>query len=127
MGAELPRFDPESFRRQAHRVVDWMADYLARVGELPVQPHAPPGAILAQIPDAPPAEPESFERIMADFERVIVPGLTHWGHPGFFAFFPANNSPPSVLAEMLTDRKSTRLNSSHGYISYAVFCLKKKI
>ena len=102
MGAELPRFDPESFRRQAHRVVDWMADYLARVGELPVQPHAPPGAILAQIPDAPPAEPESFERIMADFERVIVPGLTHWGHPGFFAFFPANNSPPSVLAEMLT-------------------------
>jgi aromatic-L-amino-acid/L-tryptophan decarboxylase len=102
MAAELPHLDPDAFRRQAHQVVDWMADYLARVGELPVQPHAPPGAVLAQIPDAPPEQPEAFERIMADFKRVIVPGLTHWGHPGFFAFFPANNSPPSVLAEMLT-------------------------
>ena len=102
MAAEHPRFDPDSFRRQAHRVVDWMADYLVGVGERPVQPHAPPGAILAQIPDAPPEMPESFERIMADFERIIVPGLTHWGHPGFFAYFPANSSPPSVLAEMLT-------------------------
>ena len=102
MAAELPRLDADLFRRQAHELVDWMADYLARVGELPVQPDAPPGAVLAQIPKAPPSGPEPFERIMGDFERVILPGLTHWGHPGFFAYFPANSSPPSVLAEMLT-------------------------
>ena len=102
MPAELPRLDVEGFRRQAHQLVDWMADYLARVGELPVHPHAPPGAIRSRIPVAPPADPEPFERIMGDFERIIVPGLTHWGHPGFFAYFPANSSPPSVLAEMLT-------------------------
>ena len=102
MPAELPRLDVEAFRRQAHQLVDWMADYLAKVGELPVQPHAPPGAIRSQIPVAPPVDPEPFDRIMGDFERIIVPGLTHWGHPGFFGYFPANSSPPSVLAEMLT-------------------------
>ena len=102
MAAELPRLDTDLFRRQAHELVDWMADYLAKVGELPVQPDAPPGAVLAQIPKTAPEGPEPFERIMGDFERVILPGLTHWGHPGFFAYFPANSSPPSVLAEMLT-------------------------
>jgi aromatic-L-amino-acid/L-tryptophan decarboxylase len=102
MADEIPRLDTDGFRRQAHQVVDWMADYLARVGTLPVQPDAEPGAIRARIPTEAPEGPEPFERIVADFERLIVPGLTHWGHPGFFAYFPANNSPPSILAEMLT-------------------------
>jgi len=102
MSAESPRQDPELFRRQAHEIVDWMADYLSQVGGKPVQPSAPPGAVRSALPAAPPAAAEPFERIMADFERVIVPGLTHWGHPGFMAYFPANNSPPSILAEMLT-------------------------
>ena len=102
MPTEPPRQDAELFRRQAHEIVDWMADYLIQVGNKPVQPTASPGAVRAALPASPPAGAESFERIMEDFERIIVPGLTHWGHPGFFAYFPANNSPPSILAEMLT-------------------------
>jgi aromatic-L-amino-acid decarboxylase len=102
MPTEPPRQDPELFRRQAHEIVDWMADYLSQVGDKPVQPSAPPGAVRSALPTTPPDAAEPFDRIMADFERVIVPGLTHWGHPGFMAYFPANNSPPSILAEMLT-------------------------
>jgi aromatic-L-amino-acid decarboxylase len=102
MPTEPPGLDPELFRRQAHEVVDWMAAYLGRVGTLPVQPSLEPGAIRALLPADAPDAPEPFERIVADFERLIVPGLTHWGHPGFFAYFPANSSPPSILAEMLT-------------------------
>ena len=102
MPSELPTLEPEVFRRQAHQLVDWMADYLIRIGTLPVQPTAEPGAIRANLPSDAPDAPEPFERIVEDFERLIVPGLTHWGHPGFFAYFPANNSPPSILAEMLT-------------------------
>lgn len=102
MTIDGPALDVERFRRQAHELVDWMADYLAHVGDLPVQPNAPPGAVRSSLPTAPPERPEPFERIMEDFRRVIVPGLTHWGHPGFFGYFPANTSPPSILAEMLT-------------------------
>jgi aromatic-L-amino-acid decarboxylase len=97
-----PSLDVEQFRRQAHQIVDWMADYLRDLGSRPVQPSAEPGAVRASLPPAPPLAGEPFERIMADFERIIVPGLTHWGHPGFLAYFPANTSPPSILAEMLT-------------------------
>jgi aromatic-L-amino-acid/L-tryptophan decarboxylase len=102
MPAEYPVLDPETFRAQAHQLVDWMADYLAKVGEYPVQPNGAPGEIRARIPAAPPVAPEPFERIVADFKQVILPGITHWGHPGFFGYFPANTSPPSILAEMLT-------------------------
>jgi aromatic-L-amino-acid decarboxylase len=99
---ERPGLDPEQFRRQAHEIVDWMADYLRDVGARPVQPASEPGAVRAALPASPPLSGEPFERIMADFDRIIVPGLTHWGHPGFLAYFPANTSPPSILAEMLT-------------------------
>jgi len=99
---DRPHLDTEQFRRQAHEIVDWMADYLRDVGSRPVQPTAEPGAVRAALPAAPPLAGEPFEQIMADFERIIVPGLTHWGHPGFLAYFPANTSPPSILAEMLT-------------------------
>ena len=102
MTTELPLLDPEGFRAQAHQLVDWMADYLAHVGDYPVQPNASPGAIRAKLPATPPAEPEAFERIVGDFKQLILPGLMHWGHPGFFGYFPANTSPPSILAEMLT-------------------------
>jgi aromatic-L-amino-acid decarboxylase len=90
------------FRQQAHQLVDWMADYLEQVGQYPVLPAVKPGDILAQLPALPPAQGEPFADIFADFQRVIVPGMTHWQHPGFHAYFPANSSPPSVLAEMLT-------------------------
>jgi aromatic-L-amino-acid decarboxylase len=79
-----------------------MADYLVNVGQYPVRAQVRPGEIAARLPDAPPADGEPLEQIFADFERDVLPGMTHWQHPSFFAYFPANASPPSVLAEMLT-------------------------
>jgi len=94
--------DPESFRAQAHRVVDWMADYLASVEQYPVKSQVQPREIIVQLPQAPPVEGESMEAILADFERIIMPGITHWQSPHFMAYFPASTSYPSLLAEMLT-------------------------
>ena len=93
---------PEDFRRHAHTLVDWMADYLRDVGTLPITPAVSPGDVRRAVPDAPPLDPEPFEALFEDFRRVIVPGMTHWNHPGWFAYFPGNNSPPSILGEMLT-------------------------
>ncbi|HET8622038.1 MAG TPA: pyridoxal-dependent decarboxylase [Gemmatimonadales bacterium] len=94
--------DVDEFRAHAHRVVDWMADYLRDVGSLRVLPDARPGELRNALPAEAPATGEPFERIFADFERLVMPGMTHWNHPRFFAYFPANHSPPSILAEMLT-------------------------
>ena len=93
---------PDDFRRHAHALVDWMADYLRDVGTLPITPASAPGDIRRQVPDTPPLDGEPFEALFDDFRRVIVPGMTHWNHPGWFAYFPCNNSPPSILGEMLT-------------------------
>jgi aromatic-L-amino-acid/L-tryptophan decarboxylase len=94
--------DQETFRREAHRLVDWMADYLLEVERYPVRAQVKPGEIAARLRAAPPHAAEPFADIVADFERVVLPGMTHWQHPNFFAYFPGNSSPPSVLAEMLT-------------------------
>ena len=94
--------DPEEFRRHAHLLVDWMADYLRDVGTLPVTPAVTPGDIRRQIPEQPPLDPEPFEALFQDFRQVVLPGMTHWNHPGWFAYFPGNNSAPSILGEMLT-------------------------
>jgi aromatic-L-amino-acid/L-tryptophan decarboxylase len=93
---------PEEFRIHGHELIDWMADYMAGVEQLPVKPNIQPGTIIEQLPARPPDAPEPFERVFGDFRSIIVPGMTHWQHPSFFAYFPANNSPSSVLAEMLT-------------------------
>ena len=93
---------PDEFRRHAHELVDWMADYLSRVSELPVTPGVAPGEIAGRLPAAAPEEGEPFARLFADFQSIVVPGMTHWNHPAWFAYFPGNNSPPSILAEMLT-------------------------
>jgi aromatic-L-amino-acid decarboxylase len=93
---------PDEFRRHAHELVDWMADYLRDVGELPVTPRLAPGDIRRRLPESPPAEGEPFAALFEDFRELIVPGMTHWNHPGWFAYFPCNNSPPAVLGEMLT-------------------------
>ena len=90
------------FRHNAHQFVDWMADYLEQVENLPVKSLAKPGEIFEQIPGNPPAETEKIEDIFEDFKKMILPGMTHWQSPNFFAYFPANSSYPSVLAEMLT-------------------------
>lgn len=94
--------DTREFRAQAHKLVDWMADYLESVPQFPVRSQVEPGDIASQLPKSAPTEGESFEEIFSDFQSVIMPGMTHWQHPNFFAFFSANSSPPSVLAEMLT-------------------------
>ena len=94
--------DPDEFRRHAHAMVDWMADYLRDVGTLPITPAISPGDIRRQLPSSPPEQGEPFDRLFEDFRRVVVPGMTHWNHPGWMAYFPCNNSPPSILGEMLT-------------------------
>jgi aromatic-L-amino-acid/L-tryptophan decarboxylase len=93
---------PDEFRRHAHELVDWMADYLRDVATLPITPAVYPGDIRRQVAAAPPRDGEPFEALFDDFRRVIVPGMTHWNHPGWFAYFPCNNSPASILGEMLT-------------------------
>ena len=94
--------DLDAFRRHGHAVVDLVADYLAGVEDRPVRAQVQPGEIDAQLATGAPESGEAVEQILADFERVVMPGITHWQHPRFFAYFPANASPPSVLAEMLT-------------------------
>lgn len=89
------------FRSAAHELVDWMADFLASIEERPVRAQVEPGEIIARLPDAPPEAGEPLDTIMEDFREIVVPGITHWQHPSFFAYFPANSSYPSVLAEML--------------------------
>jgi aromatic-L-amino-acid decarboxylase len=94
--------DTTDFRRHAHAFVDWMADYLETVERYPVKAQVKPGQIADQLPASPPDKPEAVDDIFRDFTSIVLPGITHWQHPSFFAYFPANSSPPSVLAEMLT-------------------------
>jgi aromatic-L-amino-acid decarboxylase len=94
--------DPEEFRRHGRETIDWIADYIATVERYPVQPGVRPGEIRTQLPAEPPEGPEPMERILEDFERVIVPGVTHRNHPGFFAYFAITGSAPGVLGELLS-------------------------
>ena len=94
--------ETSEFRRHAHALVDWMADYMEQVESYPVRSRVRPGEILAQLPASPPQSGEPFAEIFEDFRQIIMPGMTHWQHPSFFAYFNANTSPPSILAEMLT-------------------------
>jgi aromatic-L-amino-acid decarboxylase len=93
---------PDEFRRWGYAVVDWIADYQRRVADLPVLARVKPGDIRAALPATPPAVGESFAAILADVDRLILPGITHWQSPNFFAFFPANTSGPSILGELLS-------------------------
>jgi aromatic-L-amino-acid decarboxylase len=97
-----PDMDRETFRKYGHEFVDWIVDYLDSVEEYPVRAQVEPGEIISQLPDNAPMIGESMEFIFKDFQEIIFPGMTHWQHPSWFALFPGNNSPPSVLAEMLT-------------------------
>ena len=98
----MPAMDSEEFRRHAHAVADWVADYLRDVAQRPIVPAAAPGAVRRSLPPHPPRDGEPFEELLRDFDQLILPGMTHWQHPGWFGYFPANSSPPSILAEMLT-------------------------
>jgi len=94
--------DPAEFRRHGHALVEWIADYLSNSEKYPVLPRVAPGEVRDALPDAAPEAGEPFEKIFEDFERVLVPALTHWNHPGFFAYFPATTSASGVLAEFLS-------------------------
>jgi aromatic-L-amino-acid decarboxylase len=94
--------DSDEFRRQGHAIVEWIAGYFENVGQYPVRSRVRPGEIKNALPELPPSGSESFDLFLKDFDEVIMPGITHWQSPYFFAYFPANSSPPSVLAEMLT-------------------------
>jgi len=87
---------------RSYAVVDWVAEYQRRVGSLPVLAQVQPGEIRALLPPQPPVKGESFDAILADVDRLILPGITHWQSPNFFAYFPANNSGPSILGELLS-------------------------
>src|SRR5215218_8976028 len=93
---------PEQFRQHGHEVVDWIADYWSRIGSFPVRSPAVPGDVRAALPDAPPEQGQPFSDVLADLDRVVMPGVTHWQHPGFFGYFPANTSGPSVLGDLIS-------------------------
>jgi len=90
------------FRRQGHAVVDWLADYYSRVERLPVLSRVQPGEIRAMLPQQAPQEGEAFDRIFADIERIILPGVTHWQSPNFYAYFPTSTSGPAILGDLLS-------------------------
>ena len=93
--------DRHEFRRQGHALVDWIAEYLANPERYPILPHVSPGDVRAALPAHAPEAGERFDDILADFERVLVPALTHWNHPGFFGYFATSSSAPAILAELL--------------------------
>jgi len=92
----------KDFREFGYRFVDWVVDYLEKVEQYPIVPDIKPGEIKKRLPKSPPFRPEAMENVFRDFKEIVVPGLTHWQHPSWFAYFPATNSPPSILAELLT-------------------------
>jgi aromatic-L-amino-acid decarboxylase len=93
---------PEEFRRHGRAVVDWIADYYERIESFPVLSRVEPGQIRESLPEAPPRNGEPFEEFLRDVETLILPGVTHWQSPNFFAFFPANASGPAILGELLS-------------------------
>ena len=93
---------PEEFRRHGHAVIDWIADYYQRIESFPVLSRVQPGDIRNTLPSQPPARGESFDSILKDVEKLILPGITHWQSPNFFAYFPANGSGPGILGDLLS-------------------------
>jgi aromatic-L-amino-acid decarboxylase len=98
----MNRMDPEEFRKIGHRIVDRIADYRAGVAQYPVMARTAPGEIKAALPAEPPQSPESFEAILADLERIVIPGLSHWQHPDFYGYFPSNGDLASVLGDYVS-------------------------
>jgi aromatic-L-amino-acid decarboxylase len=93
---------PDEFREHGKQVVDWIADYLETVESRPVRSQVEPGEVRRALPEHPPEHGEGFAEILADLDRVVLPGITHWQHPSFFAYYPANSSGPGILGDLLS-------------------------
>jgi aromatic-L-amino-acid decarboxylase len=93
---------PEDFKKHGYQVIDWIAEYIEDIEQQRVTSTVQPGEVRAQLAEHPPATPDGFDAVMADTDRVVVPGLTHWQHPNFFAYFPSNSSYPAILGDLLT-------------------------
>ena len=92
---------PEEFRRHGRAVIDWIAGYMERVEGLPVLSRVAPGEVREKLPERPPATGEPFEALLRDVDEIVLPGITHWQSPNFFAYFPANVSGPAILGDLL--------------------------
>jgi aromatic-L-amino-acid decarboxylase len=114
----------EDFRRAGHEAVDWIAEYFSKVGELPVQAQTRPGQLFDNLPESAPDQSESFAAIMADFDKLVMPAVTQWNHPRFFAYFACTGSSPAVLGEMLAAALNT--NGLHWKTSPAVAELEER-
>lgn len=102
-GAEpLGDMSAEEFRRYGHELIDWISDYFERIDDLPVLSQIEPGSLKAQLPSTPPAQGEPMDQIIADVDHLIVPALTHWSHPSFFAYFATSTSAPGIFGELLS-------------------------
>src|SRR3954466_8358378 len=101
-GQKTFHMTPEEFRRHGHAMVDWIADYHARIETFPVLSRVEPGQIRKSLPTDPPENGDVFEKILSDIDTLILPGITHWQSPNFFAYFPSNASGPSILGELLS-------------------------
>src|ERR1051326_894792 len=101
----------DEFRKHGHELIDWIADYFERIEDLPVLAQIEPGDLKAQLPATPPEHGESMEAILADVDKLIVPALTHWSHPSFFAYFATSTSAPR-------SEEHTSELQSHSFISY---------
>ncbi|MBZ0171581.1 MAG: hypothetical protein K8E66_04305, partial [Phycisphaerales bacterium] len=95
-----PHMTPDEFRALGHRMVDWIAGYMQRVGDMPVRGPTRPGDVLARLPETLGDTPDGWDAIFTDLDEIITPNLTHWQHPGFFAYFPCNASGPGILGEI---------------------------
>ena len=102
MSDDTFHMDPETFRRNGYAAVDWLVEYYRNLEQFPVLSQVEPGAIRAQLPAHPPAHGEPFEAMLRDVNDIVLPGITHWQSPNFYAFFPGNSSAPSVLGELLS-------------------------
>ncbi|MDP9118110.1 MAG: pyridoxal-dependent decarboxylase, partial [Actinomycetota bacterium] len=92
---------PDEFRRHGHEVIEWIAAYYERIESFPVLAQVEPGQITASLPAAAPQTGEPFAAVLRDLDELILPGITHWQHPSFFAYFPANASGPAILGDLL--------------------------
>ena len=99
--SQLGDMTTEEFRRYGHELIDWVADYFDRIEDLPVLAQIEPGDLKAQLPASPPAQGEPMEAIIADIDKLVVPALTHWTHPSFFAYFATSTSAPGIFGELL--------------------------